>query len=164
MKQGKQAKPCTSRGQGDGSYKAWAKQAAAAREGPEAAPAGREGRINVLPWYRPVCVAKYLQLDALRGGEEPGPHLSLPNSQPLSATVRRCARVTGKAGENGQYSGELGGSSPWTRPSAPKCGDTLKVLARYGSVLGENQGFYPGYRVAIDWFSSAGRFPLLVKR
>ena len=38
-------------------------------------------------------------------------------------------RVTGKAGENGQHSGEMGGSSPWTRPSAPECGDTLKALA-----------------------------------
>ena len=38
-------------------------------------------------------------------------------------------RVSGKAGENGQNSGEMGGSSPWTRPSAPGCGDTLKALA-----------------------------------
>ena len=30
--------------------------------------------------------------------------------------------MTGKAGENGQYAGEMGGSSPWTRPSAPGCG------------------------------------------
>ena len=36
---------------------------------------------------------------------------------------------TGKAGENGQHSGEVGGSSAWTRPSAPECGDTLKALA-----------------------------------
>ena len=28
---------------------------------------GGEGRINVLPWYRPVGVAKNLQLDARRG-------------------------------------------------------------------------------------------------
>ena len=41
----------------------------------------------------------------------------------------KCAQVTGKAGENGQNSGEMGGSSPWTRPSAPECGDTLKALA-----------------------------------
>ena len=38
-------------------------------------------------------------------------------------------RGTGKAGENGQHSGEMGGSSPWTRPSAPECCDTLKALA-----------------------------------
>ena len=38
-------------------------------------------------------------------------------------------RGTGKAGENGQHSGEVGGSSAWTRPSAPECGDTLKALA-----------------------------------
>ena len=36
---------------------------------------------------------------------------------------------TGKAGENCQNSGEMGGSSAWTRPSAPECGDTLKALA-----------------------------------
>ena len=33
-------------------------------------------------------------------------HLSLPNSQPLSTAVRWCARVTGKAGEKGQNSGD----------------------------------------------------------
>ena len=41
----------------------------------------------------------------------------------------KCAQVTGKAGENGQNSGEMGGSSPWTRPSAPECGDSPKALA-----------------------------------
>ena len=41
----------------------------------------------------------------------------------------RTPRGTGKAGENGQNSGEVGGSSAWTRPSAPGCGDTLKALA-----------------------------------
>ena len=54
-----------------------------------------------------------------RGTEKPtGP--TYPGSAP---------RGTGKAGENGQNSGEMGGSSPWTRPSAPECGDTLKALA-----------------------------------
>ena len=38
----------------------------------------------------------------------------------------KCAQVTGNAGENGQNSGEMGGSSPWTEPSAPEC---LKTLA-----------------------------------
>ena len=42
---------------------------------------------------------------------------------------KECDRITGKAGENGQHSGEMGGSSPWTRPSAPECGDTLEALA-----------------------------------
>ena len=42
---------------------------------------------------------------------------------------RSAPRGTGKAGENGQHSGEVGGSSAWTRPSAPECGDTLKALA-----------------------------------
>ena len=49
--------------------------------------------------------------------------------QPAVFRWEGCARVTGKAGENGQYSGEMGGSSPWTRPSFPGCGDTLKALA-----------------------------------
>ena len=42
---------------------------------------------------------------------------------------RSAPRGTGKAGENGQHSGGVGGSSAWTRPSAPECGDTLKALA-----------------------------------
>ena len=46
-----------------------------------------------------------------------------------SVAVRGRARATGKAGENGRNSGEVGGSSVWTRPSAPECGDTLKALA-----------------------------------
>ena len=50
-------------------------------------------------------------------------------SQPCFGGRKVCARVTGKAGENGQHSGEMGGSSAWTRPSAPGCGDTLKALA-----------------------------------
>ena len=36
---------------------------------------------------------------------------------------------TGKAGENGQHSAEMGGSSPWTPASAPECGHTLKAPA-----------------------------------
>ena len=41
----------------------------------------------------------------------------------------KCAQVTGKAGENGQHSGEMSGSSSWTRPSAPGCGDALQAPA-----------------------------------
>ena len=52
-----------------------------------------------------------------------------PTASRVSVAVRGRARVTGKAGENGQHSGEVGGSSAWTRPSAPGCGDTLKALA-----------------------------------
>ena len=57
------------------------------------------------------------------------PHLPCPTASRVSVAVRGRARVTGKAGENGQNSGEVGGSSAWTRPSAPECGDTLKALA-----------------------------------
>ena len=46
-----------------------------------------------------------------------------------SPTLEVRLGVTGKAGENGQNSGEVGGSSAWTRASAPGCGDTLKALA-----------------------------------
>ena len=35
----------------------------------------------------------------------------------------------GRLVKNGQHSGEMCGSSPWTRLSAPECGDTLKALA-----------------------------------
>ena len=45
-----------------------------------------------------------------------------------------CARVTGKAGENGQYSGVMGGSSPKTVGS--RCGDSSKALASSCSILG----------------------------
>ena len=45
------------------------------------------------------------------------------------AARKGAPRGTGKAGENGQHSGEVGGSSAWTRPSALECGDTLKALA-----------------------------------
>ena len=37
----------------------------------------------------------------------------------------KCAQVTGKAGENGQYPCEMC-SSPWKRPSVPGCGDTAR--------------------------------------
>ena len=42
---------------------------------------------------------------AARKWSDDSPHLFLPNSQPLTA-VKGCARVTGKAGENGQHSAE----------------------------------------------------------
>ena len=53
----------------------------------------------------------------------------IPAQASLVSVAVRGARVTGKASENGQYSGEVGGSSAWTRPSAPEGGDTLKALA-----------------------------------
>ena len=62
-------------------------------------------------------------------GEPTGPTYPCPTVSCVSVAVRRRAWVTGKAGENGQHSVHMGGSSPWTRPSAPGCGDTLKALA-----------------------------------
>ena len=87
--------------------------------------------MNILPWYRLVGVAKTSsethrrKSRAARKGKWPPRGtgttvLTYPRSAP---------RRTGTAGENGQNSGEVGGSSAWTRPSAPECGDTLKHLA-----------------------------------
>ena len=72
---------------------------------------------------------------------------------------RSAPRGTGKAGENGQHSGEVGGSSAWTRPSAPECGDTLKALAgRPASDLGwrSSSKTAPG---SLSTGSPAGRTP-----
>ena len=104
--------------------------------------AGEEERINVLPWYRLVGVAKTSsetqrrKSRAARKGMWPprGTGTTVltypcPTASRVSVAVRGRARVTGKDGENGQNSGEMGSSSPWTRKSAPGCGDTLKALA-----------------------------------
>ena len=89
-----------------------------------------------------------------RGTGDDSPHLFLPTSSRVSVAVIGCARVTGKAGENGQNSEEMGGSSPWTRPSAPECGDTLKALASGRFSLDLRWGILfkkTGSGVAIDW-------------
>ena len=84
-------------------------------------------------------------------------------SRPCFGGSNGRARVTGKAGENGQHSGEIGGSSPWTRPSAPECGDTLKALAGdQRPIYGGGIVLEDGSEVAIDWvtgrsYSSAQR-------
>ena len=75
--------------------------------------AGEEGWINILPWYRPVGVAKTSsetqkrKSRAARKGKWPPRGagttiLTYPRSTP---------RGTNKAGENGHNSGEVGGSS-----------------------------------------------------
>ena len=111
------------------------------REGPEPAcvrapfkfgveHTGGEGRINVLPWYRQVGVAS-------TSTETQGKMIGLPARVSgrhvvqgrLSSPVLECTQVTRKAGENGQNSAAQGGSPPWTRPSAPECGGTLKAPA-----------------------------------
>ena len=81
-----------------------------------------------------------------------GPHLFLPDSQPLTAAVRERARVTGKAGENGRHSAE--GRLTLTRPSALGCGDTSKALASGWCSLELKVGIVfkkDGSGVAIDW-------------
>ena len=52
----------------------------------------------------------------------------------------------------------LGGSSPWTRPSAPECGDTLKALASLG---GDQGNLAPG---SLSTGSPAGRALLVLKQ
>ena len=42
--------------------------------------------------------------------------------------------ISAERTENGQHSGEMAGSSLWTRQSAPECGDTLKALASFGLI------------------------------
>ena len=81
------------------------------------ADAGTERRINVLPWYRLVGVVKTSsetqrrKSRAARKGKWPprGTGMTAPTypcpSQPCFGGSKGCARVTGKAGENGQYSG-----------------------------------------------------------
>ena len=82
-----------------------------------------------------------------------------PTASRVPVAVRESARVTGKAGENGQNSGEGGGRSAWTRPSAPECGDTLKALAGdQRPILG---GDRPRRRLrfSLSTGSPAGRAP-----
>ena len=67
----------------DGVSKVSLQQAAADSRGfgSGLAHAGAEGRITVLPWYRLVGVAKYLQSDARRGGK-----IGLPGNRQGVAT------------------------------------------------------------------------------
>ena len=79
-------------------------------------------------WQKPPVSRTRRESRAARKGKWPPRGtgttvLTYPRSAP------RGNGETGKAGENGQISGEVGGSSAWTRPSAPECGDTLKALA-----------------------------------
>ena len=54
------------------------------------------------------------------------PHLSVAQASQV------CARVTGKVvDENGQNSGEMGGSSPWTRPSGGSSSKRKRFPGRY---------------------------------
>ena len=130
-------------GQGVGSPRQEHNRRRRTREGPEpacvqtpfrhgVAHAGREGCINILPWYRLVGVAKTSSETqrrkswAARKGKWPPRCTGKPTGPTYPGSA---PRVRGKAGENGQNSGEMGGSSPYARPSAPECGDTLKTLA-----------------------------------
>ena len=73
--------------------------------------------MNILPWYRPVGVAiPPVSLEGVRAGlPKKGKWpprgtvttvLTYPcPSQPCFGGSKECARVTGKAGENGQNSG-----------------------------------------------------------
>ena len=90
-------------------------------------PSSRRGYTSSESRRRESQAAQKGQVAATWYGDD-SPRLSLPKPAAVGGS-KGCARVTGKAGENGQHSGEMGGGSPWTRPSAPGCGDTLKALA-----------------------------------
>ena len=104
--------------------------------------------MNILPWYRLVGVAKTSsetqrrKSRAARKGKWPPRGtgttvLTYPcPSQPCFGGSKVRDRGTGKAGENGQHSGKVGGSSAWTRPSAPECGDTQGSRGPPASDLG----------------------------
>ena len=126
-----QSKEQKSSGQGDGVPKAGLQQAAADTRGSRTSRVCRnlEGRVNTSS--RGTCsrrgkVPSVIRTETAERGrwregkavlpaKVSGRHvvrrrqpsfLCLPNSQPLSVAERRCARVTSKAGEHGQNSGD----------------------------------------------------------
>ena len=130
-------------GQEDGVSKACPKQAAADSRGSRTCVCantfylwvwhtqGREGWINILPWYRLVGVA--IPPVRRKGGRARLPKKGKWPPRGTGTTVltypRSALRYQARLVKNGQNSGEMDGSSPWTRPSAPECGDTLQALA-----------------------------------
>ena len=84
--------------------------------GDEVAHAGGEGWINILPWYGVVGVA--IPPVSREGGRTGLPQKGKWSPRGTGTIVltypRSAPRGTGKAGENGQLSGEMGGSSPGT--------------------------------------------------
>ena len=128
---------------------------------------GEEGRINVQPWYRPVGVAKNLQSETQEG------RTGLPARVSGRHMVRgwQSSPILECAQENRQgwwkrsiLRWDRRQLSPWTRPSAPGCGDTLKALASEQHLIqgGDRPCIADGSGVAIDWvtgrsYSSARR-------
>ena len=86
--------------------------------------AGGEGWINILPGVAKTSSETQRRKSLAAQKRVSGRHVVRGRQSSPILEVR-----PGKAGENGQYSGEMGGSSPWTRPSAPECGDTLRAPA-----------------------------------
>ena len=117
--------------------------------------AGGEGRTNILPWYRLVGVA--IPPVSREGGRTGLPKKGkwsprgtgttvltypCPTASRVSVAVRESARVTGKAGENGQHSGEVGAAQPGQDRRLP---GATSVRSRVGIVLEDGSG------VAIEW-------------
>ena len=90
--------------------------------------AGREGRIDVLPWHRLVGVVKTSsethrkKSPAARKGMWPPRSTANRQAPPILEVRPRLVKTV-------KFQVRWAGSSPWTRPSAPGCGDTLKALA-----------------------------------
>ena len=75
-----------------------------------------------------------------------------------------CARVTGKADENGQNSGNGAARSSWTRSSVPGCGDASKAPASSCSIWSGDPGSLTLASGSLSTGSPARRTPLLLKR
>ena len=74
---------------------------------------GGKGRINVLPWYRLVGVAITSSETQRRKNWAARKGKWSPRGTGKTDRVHlswKCDQETGKAGENGQHSGEMGGS------------------------------------------------------
>ena len=132
------------------------------REGPELAcvqtpsfeggAAGEEEWFNILPWYRLVGVAippvsrEGGRAGLPKKGKRPprgtGTVLTYPGSAPRQqARLVKTVNIQVKCG-----------SSPWTRPSAPGCGDTLKALAGDQRPIAHSSS-YPERNIDKTWSS-----------
>ena len=103
-----------------------------------------------LTWYRPVGVVStssetHRRKDwALRKGKW-SPRGTGMSSPVLEVRLGEQARLVKTVNIQRQV-----GSSPWTRPSAPGCGDTSKASVSFGSIQGADPE-QPGSGVAVDW-------------
>ena len=80
------------------------------------------------------------------------PHSSLPNSQPCFGGSKGCAKVTGKASENGQYS-VAGRQLTLDKTVGSRVWSHTQGMSKLRLDLGWRSGQH-GSWVAIDWVTS----------